>query len=120
MSNAIVINGLIGKLDKRTLQTGDAVMNFSVASKTGKDETTWFNCSAFGKTAEFIEKFFSVGSGINVVGQMNSREYEKDGQKRTVMEVKVNSVAFSAGGKKEEKDEPSTRNDMDDDQSIPF
>lgn len=58
---------------------------FSLAVDTGKDETQFYDCIAFGKTAENILKYFVKGRPINVTGimQNNNQEREINGQKYT-------------------------------------
>ena len=68
-------------------------------------------CTAFGKTAEFVSKYFSKGSQICVEGRINTGSYtNKDGQKVFTTDVAVEKVEFigskaendSAQAKKEE------------------
>ena len=56
-------------------------------------DTTFLSVSAFGGLGENVASRFKKGSKVNVAGQLKQREYEKDGQKRTVYEVTANSVA---------------------------
>src|SRR5699024_11018138 len=55
--------------------------------------TTWLTCVARDGLAENIVTKFSKGQKIFVKGQLKQREYEKDGQKRTVFEVNVFEAA---------------------------
>jgi single-strand DNA-binding protein len=55
---------------------------------------------AWGKTAEVIAKYCNKGDLIGVTGQLQRREWEKDGQKRYAHEIKVNRIDFCGGGKK--------------------
>lgn len=72
------------------------VANFSLAvrqiSKDKENDTLWLNCSVFGKTAEFVGNYLKKGSIATVSGSLNQRSYEKDGQKKTVYELKVDNV----------------------------
>ena len=72
------------------------------------------NVVAFGKTSEFVNKYFSKGSSIIVVGSIQSRSYEKDGQKRYVTEIIAEEVNF-AGSKKDNNDNSSLNNEYPDD-----
>ena len=49
--------------------------------------------SAFGGLGENVASRFKKGQRVNITGQLKQREYEKDGQRRTVYEVTANSVA---------------------------
>lgn len=73
------------------------VANFSVAvNRRGKNgETDFFRFTAFGKTAEVIEKYFKKGSRIciNSHAQMNNYT-DKDGNKRSNLSFIVDAVDF--------------------------
>jgi single-strand DNA-binding protein len=64
--------------------------------KTGADKTASFiPCTCWSKTAEFVSKYFVKGSLIGIDGRLNQRSYEdKNGQKRSVVEVIGESVQF--------------------------
>ena len=103
MINKAIIGGrLTHDPEETATATGTTVARFSVAipRRYNRDETDFLNVVAFGKTAEFVNKYFSKGSSIIVVGSIQSRSYEKDGQKRYVTEIIADEVSF-AGSKKE-------------------
>ena len=84
MLNDIKIHGYLGKspeLKEYRNAKGETghLVNFSVGvSRDNGDETDWFNCTAFGKRAEVIEKFFDRGSQIIVWGRMQSNKGKDD------------------------------------------
>ena len=94
---------LVADPELRYANNGNSVANFSVASnsrrknpQTGQWEdgdTTFLSVSAFGGLGENVAARFKKGSKVNIAGQLKQREYEKDGQRRTVYEVTANSVA---------------------------
>ena len=101
--NSINIAGQLGRdAEQRFLPNGDAVASFSVADSQGKDKPTiWWNCSIFGKRAEALTQYLTKGQAVTVVGNVTQREYtDKDGNKRTSMDVRVNDIALQ-GGKRE-------------------
>ena len=109
MSSAkVMILGNVGQAPVCKDVNGQKALNFSVATserytnKAGEkvENTHWHNCSAWGKTAEFIEKYFQKGSGIFVTGDLINRKYtNKDGVEVTTTEVKVSEVDFVGGAK---------------------
>lgn len=105
MLNHITIMGrLVRDPELRRTNSGKAVTSFAIAcDKPGKDSgTSFIECVAWEKTAEFINNYFLKGSAILLEGRLESRQYEtKDGQKRTVLEVVV-SQAYFCERKKEE------------------
>ena len=63
-------------------------------------KTTWHRCVAFGKQAETIAKYVKKGDPLYIRGRYESREYEKDGEKRTMFEVAVEEFKFMGNRKK--------------------
>ena len=107
--NNITICGQLGRDSEiRYLANGDAVCSFSVADSMGKDKPTiWWACSLFGKRAEALSQYLVKGQAVTVAGNVSQREYnDKDGQKRTSMDVRVSDVALQ-GGKRDA--EPAQR-----------
>lgn len=94
----------IGRLTKdpevklTTNQT--AYCNFTVAvdrrfkDKDGQRQSDFINCVAWKQTADFINKYFHKGSRIGLCGSIQTRSYEKDGQKVFITEVLVDEVEF--------------------------
>jgi single-strand DNA-binding protein len=62
--------------------------------KDGEQTADFIPCIAFGKTAEFIEKYFSKGQRIGLTGRIQTGSYDKDGQKVYTTDVIVESVEF--------------------------
>ena len=94
---------LVADPELRYANNGNSVTNFRVAcnsrrknQQTGQWEdwdTTFLSVSAFGGLCENVAARFKKGQRVNIAGQLKQREYEKDGQRRTVYEVTANSVA---------------------------
>ena len=93
-----------------------AVTRISVAvnrrfKKDGEPEADFINCVSFGKTAEFISKYFTKGKMIGIVGSIVTNSWTDDrGQKRYSTEVKVDEVHFC--GDKEDRT-TNTQQDSD-------
>jgi len=81
MSNNITVVGNVGQQPElRVTPSNMAVLEFTVASTTGKDDkkkTTWFTVVAFGKTAENAAASLNKGDTVIVVGRMETDEYKK-------------------------------------------
>ena len=106
--NVINILGNIGqKPELKTVgQNNTVVCNFSVGvqRKMNRDVTDWFNCTAFGKTAETIATYFDKGSKIALTGEIQFDNFtDKDGNKRTSTKLIVTSFYFCESGKKKEQ-----------------
>ena len=89
----------------RFTPSGKAVANFSVGStprtfdKNANEwrdgETLWMRCSVWGDVAENVAESIQRGSRVIVTGRLKQRSYDKDGEKRTVMELDVDEVGPS-------------------------
>lgn len=96
--NNYSITGRLGRdPEKRTFGSGDSVVNLNVAvseqwrskdSGEKQERTLWLNVTiqnqGLGKIAE---TYLKKGSRVALSGKLQSREYEKDGQKHTVIEM---------------------------------
>lgn len=97
----VVLGGrLTSDPELKATPTQVAVAPLTIAvNNPGKDAgTSFINCVAWRKTAEFITRYFKKGSSILVEGTLNQRSYtDKDGNKRSATEVTVTSAYFVDG-----------------------
>lgn len=100
--------GNLGKdAEQRFTTGGDSVVSFSVAVKAGygdKESTIWARCSMFGKRGESVLPYLLKGQLVGITGELSTREWEKDGQKHTSVEVRVGDLSLL--GKREGNQEP--------------
>ena len=137
--NKIIIKGRITKeLEVKYTQTSNtSVVSFTVAVnrdfvKQGEErQTDFINCVAYGKTAEFVSKYFSKGQEILLTGRLQNRNWEDDqGQKHYVTEIIVENVEFcgskkeQAEAKEEQEEREAIQNEneytQDFDEQLPF
>lgn len=110
MLNVVAIMGrLVHDPELRTTQQGTNVCTFRIACersytpKGQQRQADFVDIVAWGKTAEFICKFFRKGSMIAIDGSIQTRQYQdKQGNKRTAVEVGANNISF-AGAKTADK-----------------
>tara|TARA_B100000519_G_C13968802_1_gene308909 strand:- start:176 stop:508 length:333 start_codon:yes stop_codon:yes gene_type:complete len=96
----ITAHGNLGRDPELRNVNQTEVANFSLAARTGKDETTWIECQVWGKPAQTVCKYLSKGDKIVVSGQGKIRVYEKtDGTESRSLDLKVND--FTLPPKKE-------------------
>ena len=112
---------LIGRLTRDPevrygAQSQSAVAKFTLAvDRGGKDRGADFiGCTAFGKTAELIEKYITKGKQIAVSGRIQTGKYEKDGRTIYTTDVVVERLEFLGG-----KDSSPSINPSADDNPIP-
>ena len=84
--------------EQRFTPGGDSVVSFSVGVKSGfgdKATTTWARCQIWGKRGESVMPCLTKGQLVGVSGEVTNREYtDKDGNKRTSLDVRVNDVTL--------------------------
>ena len=110
LNNVILMGRMTADAELKATPSGKSVTTFSIAverdySQNGERQTDFINLVAWGKTAEFITNYFGKGNMIAVRGSIQTRQYEKDGSKRTATEVLVDKVSF-CGEKTERREEP--------------
>lgn len=102
----LIIAGHVGRdPEVKTLDGGRTLANFSVAvseKRGGEQATTWFRCTAFGKTAEVVGQYVKKGRAVMVEGRIASRKYTKDGAEREAWDVTADRVVFLSSGERDE------------------
>lgn len=115
--NALHIMGrLCGEPEITSTTGGTTVARYTVAvdrrfAKEGQQKTDFFNCTSFGKQAEFAEKYLKKGTKVVISGEMRLDLVQKDGKNVTYPKVNVNEVEF-AESKKADSGEAKTDNDF--------
>lgn len=73
-------------------------------AKEGEEKITdFFNIVTFGKSAEFVEKYFYKGQQVLILGRAELNQYEdEDGNNKTNLQIVAEELNF-ADGKKEDK-----------------
>ena len=102
--NSFNFTGNVGNVKPMAFTpNNDAVLGFTMAFKFGfgkNENTTWINCSLFGKRAESVSPYVLKGSLLGVSGELNNRKWvDKDGAEKYSLECRVNDITLL--GKKE-------------------
>lgn len=111
--NVIHIMGRLTADPEVTSSTsGTTIARYTVAvdrrfAKEGQQKTDFFNCTSFGKQAEFAEKYLKKGTKVVISGEMRLDLVQKDGKNVTYPKVNVNEVEF-AESKKTDSGETKT------------
>ena len=88
--------------EKRSTPSGMVVVELGLAvnrrykSNSGEDreEVCFVDVTVWGKTAELCAEYLRKGSQFFVEGRLKLDEWEKDGQKRSKLEVIVDEIEF--------------------------
>ena len=103
INRVCISGGLTRDPELRMTQNGGQVLTFGVAvsdrrrdPQTGewKDFPNYVDCVVFGKRAESLQRFLSKGTRVFVEGKLRWSQWEKDGSKRSKIEVIVDDVEF--------------------------
>lgn len=102
MINSVVLVGRLTKdVELRKTQSGLSVASFTVAcdrrlsqaQKNNNEQSADFiNCVAWRGSADFLGKYARKGDTVGVEGRLQTRSYDRDGQRMYVVEVLANSV----------------------------
>lgn len=105
--NRVVISGnLTRDPEQRSTASGMTVLGFGVAvndrcknQQTGEweDYPNYIDCTMFGKRADAVSRFLSKGSKVAIEGKLRWSQWERDGQRRSKVEVVVEEIVLMSG-----------------------
>lgn len=107
MANDINRVCLVGRFTRdpelKFTPTNTPIANFSIANNRTyagqnsekKEQVSFFNCIAWGKTGQIISQYFKKGQRIIIEGRLQQRSWDdKDGNKRSTVEIVVENFQF--------------------------
>ncbi|MCI8469327.1 MAG: single-stranded DNA-binding protein [Eggerthellaceae bacterium] len=102
--NIVSISGNLGAAPTlRQTQSGMSVLGFSVCvndrrknQQTGEweDVPNWIDCTMFGTRAQSLSQYLQKGTKVSIEGKLRWSQWERDGQKRSKIEVIVDELVF--------------------------
>lgn len=109
LNKAMIYGNLTRDPELKALPSGMQVCSLSIATnrvytdRDGKkqENTDYHNVVVFGKQAETSAKWLTKGSGVYIEGRLQTRSWDKDGQKQYRTEIVADRVQFgpkSGGG----------------------
>ena len=106
INKAMLFGNLTRDPELRALPSGMNVVNFSIATnrvykdRDGKkqEQTDFHNVVVFGRQADVVNQYLKKGSSVFVEGRMQTRSWEKDGEKKYRTEVVADRVQFGPKG----------------------
>lgn len=106
LNTVSMIGRLVRAVEMRYSNSGFAIASFSLAVNVNKkvdgqwqDETSFFDCSYFGKGAEAISQYLQKGQQVGIQGHLEQQSWETNGQKRSKVVVICDSVQLLGGQK---------------------
>jgi len=128
--NVCNIIGHVGGDAEQRDAGGTPVVSWSVGVSSFRKggETQWFRCSWFGDRAVKVQQYIRKGDAIDVTGEVTLRTWQKDGQPRSNLELRVNDVVLlggkGSGGRSDpgayEPPKHAPDREVPDDDDIPF
>ena len=101
--NRVAISGnLTRDPELRYTQGGTPILSFGVAvndrhknqSGEWEDYPNFVDCTMFGARAEAVSRYLSKGAKVAIDGKLRYSSWERDGQKRSKLEVIVDEIEF--------------------------
>lgn len=128
MNKTFITGNLTKDVETRETASGALMARFSVAVKRpySKDETDFFDVTAWRSLAEICGKYLKKGSKVALVGYFTSRSYEDNqGIKRKVWDFNCEEMEMLSSNQAQSQEEQPRKRptllEMDDtDGDIPF
>ena len=113
--NKVILVGNLGRdAEVKVTASGQSVASFSIATtetwtKDGekKEKTEWHRIVLWGRQADTLQPYLTKGKQIYVEGRLETRQWEKDGQKHYTTEVKADRIVLLGGGRGGDRTERS-------------
>lgn len=125
INNVVLTGNLTRDAELRVTASGTPVLNFGIAVndriKSNGEWTNYanfFDCKMFGAYAESIAEYLYKGLKIAVQGKLRWSQWERDGQKKSKIEILVDEIELLGERKKIQPAEPEIASIYDED--IPF
>ena len=137
LNKALIIGNLTRDPELKSLPSGTAVCNFSLATNRNytdgdgnkKEDTNFHNIVVFGRQAETTSQYLSKGSMALVEGRIQTRSWEgDDGQRKYRTEIVANRIQFGPrngandgnynNSSKDNKNNDNQDNDYPEDEDI--
>ena len=110
VNRVIIVGNLGADPELKYTPANKAICNLRVATteawkdKDGKrqEKTEWHRISVWGDMGENCSKYLAKGRSVYVEGRLQTRSYDKDGQKHYATDIVAEKVVFLGGGERSE------------------
>lgn len=118
INRCILSGNLTRDPELRSTAGGTSILSFGIAvndrrknSQTGEweDYPNFVDCTMFGARAEAVGRFLAKGSKVAIEGKLRYSSWEKDGQRRSKLEVVVDEIEFISRSDRETAGAPADR-----------
>ena len=103
INNVVLVGRLTRDIELRKTQSGLSVASFTIAcdrrlsqeqKNNGEQSADFISCVAWRGSADFLGRYAHKGDTVGVEGRIQTRNYDRDGQKVYVTEIVANSVSI--------------------------
>lgn len=119
LMNKVIIMGRLTRDPEISSSTnGTTFARYSVAvdrrfKREGDPDADFFNCTSFGKQAEFVERYLKKGTKVVVTGRLQNNNYtQKDGSKVYSVQIMVEDVEFAESKKADGSESTASSDDF--------
>lgn len=125
--NKVILMGRLTRDPEIRISQGEntlTIAKFSIAvdrkyQKNGEKETDFFNCVAFGKLADFVDRYLKQGTKILLTGRVENNNYtNKEGQKVYSVNIMADEIEFAESKNSQDRPTPKAA-DADGFMNIP-
>lgn len=127
--NTVTVSGnLAADAELKSTQSGTAVLHFRLAVNervrqadgSFADRTNWVGCAMFGERAERLAQYLTKGKKVAVSGRLHYSEWERDGERRSRLEVIVSDLDFMSSGQQAQQPAPAVAYASPEPQQAPY
>lgn len=103
INNVVLVGRLTKDVEVKKTQSGLSVASFTIAcdrrlsqeqKNNGEQPADFISCVAWRGSADFLGRYAHKGDTVGVEGRIQTRNYDRDGQKVYVTEIVANSVSI--------------------------
>lgn len=103
INNVVLVGRLTKDVEVKKTQSGLSVASFTIAcdrrlsqeqKNNGEQSADFISCVAWRGSADFLGNYAHKGDTVGVEGRIQTRTYDRDGQKVYVTEIIANSVSI--------------------------
>jgi single-strand DNA-binding protein len=102
LNRVMIAGNLTRDPELKYLDGGKTVCSFGIALnrkyKTAdgqqREEVSFIECTAWGKTGELVSQYLKKGSGAYIEGRLTQETWEKDGKRQSKTKVTADNVQF--------------------------
>src|SRR3954469_21899547 len=118
VNKVILVGNLGADPELKYTPSSRPVCNLRIATKEvykdkggqRQEKTEWHRITVWGDMAENCDKYLKKGRSVYVEGKLQTRSYDKDGQKHYTTDVVADRVVFlGGGGERREEGHPEHR-----------